>query len=591
MRQQSPSTLFLAFLLSIALALSAAPPVPKPAAAPKKPTTKQVLHAKQGREADAFFNNTQLSRFTLEVEPKALQGLDDKPHEWVHATVKAVVPGQREITIKNVAMHLKGSLGSFRKVEDKPAMNLNFDKFVEGQNFQGIDKMLLNNSVQDPSYLSENLCGELIRACGGYAARASNAQVILNGRNLGAYVLKEGFHKPFFRKFFPDAEGNLYEGSFKDIDGGLPIHLGKKPKPPADPNDQEAKKKYEAKLKEREDKARARLKDLIDACRVADPVLRRQKLEQVLDIDKFLTFMAFEAMAAHWDGYCGNRNNYRIYHDLSTDKLVFIAHGMDQMFQRPDYPLMENNTALVCKAVLGTLHGRQEYFDRVIELRRKWFTPEKLAGEVDRLSARIMPLMQEIGPEVARQHVQEAAAFKQRILQRLANIDQQLANAPRSLVFSPAGVASLEDRKWDAVQTSGKAVLDRLPEGGKPKLHIKIDDQGEASWQTVLSLAPGQYTLEGMMRTAKVIPPDGATSANPNDSNASAGAALLVVGAAAPPRQIGFSRYALLKRDFEVKSAEVDTVIACSLTAKSGEAFFDLSTMRIRKKQAARGVK
>jgi spore coat protein H len=583
--------------LAAAITLLAEQPVAKPIvkpapAVPRKPTTKEVLHTKEGREADAFFNNTKLSRITLEVEPAALQGLNDKPHEWVHATVKAIVPGQREVTIKNVAMHLKGSLGSFRKVEDKPAMNVNFDKFVDGQNFQGIDKMLLNNSVQDPSYLSENLCGELARACGSYAARASNAQVILNGRNLGPYVLKEGFHKPFFRKFFPDPDGNLYEGSFKDIDGGLPIHLGKKPKPPADANDEAAKKVYEAKLKKREDEARVRLNDLIDACRVADPVARREKLEQVLDIDKFLTFMAFESMAAHWDGYCGSRNNYRIYHDLKSDKLVFIAHGMDQMFQKADYPLMDNNNALVCKAVLGTLHGRQQYFDRVIELRKKWFTPEKLAGEVDRLSARIMPLMQEIGPNVAKDHAQQAAGLKQRVLQRLANIDQQLADAPRSLKFDGAGVASLDDRKWNAVQTNGEAAMDQVNEGGRPKLHLKFAAPGgDASWQSALSLPPGQYTLEGLMRTANVIPPDGATSTGPNDPKASAGAALLVIGGGDAPHQIGFSRYALVKRDFEVKSAEVDTIVSCSLTAKSGEAFFDLATLRIRKKPPGRGAK
>src|SRR5689334_4387587 len=104
------------------LALVAAPtPATKPTVAPaKKPTTKQALHAKEGLMADAFFGNTKLSRFTIDVEPKALKGLNDAPKVWVHATVKAIIPGQKEITYKDVAMHLKGGPGSFRKVEDKP---------------------------------------------------------------------------------------------------------------------------------------------------------------------------------------------------------------------------------------------------------------------------------------------------------------------------------------------------------------------------------------------------------------------------------------------------------------------------------------
>ena len=37
-------------------------------------------------------------------------------------------------------------------------------------------------------------------------------------------------------------------------------------------------------------------------------------------------------MTWDWDGYVMNRNNYRVYHDLDTGKMVFFPHGMDQMF-------------------------------------------------------------------------------------------------------------------------------------------------------------------------------------------------------------------------------------------------------------------
>jgi hypothetical protein len=580
-----------ALLAGLAL-VAATPSVPatRTAVAPShKPTTSEIQHARESALADAFFGNTKLSRITIDVEPKALKGLNDAPKAWVHATIKIIVPGQREVTYKDVAMHLKGGPGSFRKVEDKPAMTLNFDKFLKPQTFQGIDKLLLNNSVQDPSFTNENLCGAILRACGGYAARASNAQVILNGRDLGPYVVKEGFKSAFFRRFFPDDDGNLYEGAFNDVDANLPIHYGKKRKPPEDQSDAGAKKKYEEKLKADEAKARAKLKELVDACREADPGERRRKLDKVLDVDAFLTFMAFESMTAHWDGYCANRNNYRIYHNRTTDKLVFIAHGMDQMFQRPEHPLADANQALVCKAVLATLRDRQRYYERVAELRNKWLTPEKLLGEVDRLATRISPLMQELGPQVLEQYKQQTAELKERIRQRLANIDKQLAQAPKALKFDTAGVASLADQKWEAVKENPTpATTDAVYEERKPKLRIKFDGQGgggAASWRATLALPPGRYVFEGQMRTASVIPPDGATVHGPNDANASAGAGLLVVGGAAVPRQVGFSRYTLVRREFDVTSAEADTTVSCELTAKSGEALFDLSTLRIRKKK------
>jgi spore coat protein H len=557
---------------------AAAPPANRtPVAAKKPPTTKEVQRAKETALADSFFNNTKLSRITLEVEPNALRGLNDAPKVWVHATVKAIIPGQREVTYKDVAMHLKGSAGSFRKVEDKPAMNLNFDKFVEGQHFQGIDKLLLNNSVQDPTFMHENLCGAIIRAAGGYAARASNAQVILNGRDLGPFVVKEGFNKPYFRKFFPDDEGNLYEGKFCEISPDMPIHYAKKRKPPGDPNDAEAKKKYEERVRKDQDAAKAKMRQLIDACNEKDAALRREKLDKVLDVDGFYTFMALESMTAHWDGYCGNRNNYRIYHDRVRDKLVFIAHGMDQMFQRADYPLIDNNKAIVCQALLGTTRDRQRYFERVAELRKKWLTPELLTREVDRLAIRIAPLMQELGPNYVKQHQDQTRGLKDRILQRIANIDQQLAAAPRPLKFDSSGAASLAEQQWAAVPGASAAV-ERVVVDRKPNLRVKLSAPGAGAWKATLALPAGKYTFVAQVRAVNVVPADGA-------AKDASGAGVVVEGGASSARQVGFSRYTTVKAEFEVSAAEAETVVSCELNAKSGEALFDLSTLKVRKRQ------
>jgi hypothetical protein len=55
----------------------------------------------------------------------------------------------------DVSIHLKGAAGSFRSLDDRPALTLNFDKTDEEQRFHGLKKIHLNNSVQDPTYLNE----------------------------------------------------------------------------------------------------------------------------------------------------------------------------------------------------------------------------------------------------------------------------------------------------------------------------------------------------------------------------------------------------------------------------------------------------
>ena len=73
------------------------------------------------------------------------------------------------------------------------------DKFGRTRRFHGMDKFHLANSVQDPSYLSELICGELFRAAGVPASRIGHAVVTINGRKRGLYYLKEGYDRDFLQ--------------------------------------------------------------------------------------------------------------------------------------------------------------------------------------------------------------------------------------------------------------------------------------------------------------------------------------------------------------------------------------------------------
>jgi len=96
----------------------------------------------------------------------------------------------------NVAVHLKGSY-TFQPIDGKPSLTLNFDKFAPGQRFHDLTKIHLNNSMQDPSGLCEQLARELLADAGVPSPRATPALMNLNGRDLGMCVLVEGANKQF----------------------------------------------------------------------------------------------------------------------------------------------------------------------------------------------------------------------------------------------------------------------------------------------------------------------------------------------------------------------------------------------------------
>jgi len=545
------------------------------AAAATRPVAATRPAAKKPRPdtADAFFNNGSLPRLYINIPPAQLKGLNDNPRTFVKAIIREVVPGQPDVVYQDVGVHLKGAAGSFRRVEDKPALTLNFDKFVPGATFHGLDKVHLNNSVQDPAYMSEYLGSYLFRASGCPSPRVSNGRVWLNGRDLGPVVIKEGFENVFFKKYFHDRSGNLYEGSFADVDSDLPVHPGDRPIGKMGPLTKEQMKQMEAELALHKKEATAKLRRLTAASREPENLKRESDLDAVLDVDRFLTFMACESIAAHWDGYSGNRNNYRIYDDPRSGKLVFLPQGMDQLFQRPDYPLFANG-ALVARGTTSTTAERQRYMARVVQIREHAFSNEAMLAELDRVSARILPLMQEIGPDAVRQHKQQTAEMKQKLLDRMANVDKQLANPPKPLQFDGSGVAKLTH--WEPKQQEGDATAEPFEESGKPRLRVVAKAPGgAASWRSALLLPPGHYTFEGRIKTINVKP-----GAAPNP-----GAGLRISGEKSRPIQLSGSHdWQLVKYDFEATEAMMEVVLVCDLNAVSGQLVIDPATLVLRKK-------
>src|SRR4030095_4541018 len=134
----------------------------------------------------------------------------------------------------------------------------------------------LNNSVQDPSYLCEKIGRELFNAAGIPAPRATHATVEVNGRRLGLYVLVEGWTRQFLKRHFDDVSGNLYERSVgNDLLDLYDVKSGDAP----------------------DDRF---MLDLLAASTQEEGDRRLEEMERVLDLDRFITFMAMEVMLGHW---------------------------------------------------------------------------------------------------------------------------------------------------------------------------------------------------------------------------------------------------------------------------------------------------
>lgn len=305
-----------------------------------------------------LFATDQILDFTITISSEGIASLAAKPFDNVPATVQ-----RSDLNPLDSMLHLKGH-GSFQPISARASYSIHLKDGTVG----GRRKLLLNNSSQDESFLRWKLASELFSKAGLPSARVNFAQVKLNKRKLGLYLFVEPIDKTFLKNAFGSARGNLYEGSNNDVGDELELdHRGRT-----------------------EAQSDLRLLDL--ACEEPDPTARWKKLNAILDIDRFVTFMVLEVLIDHHDGYSLDRNNFRIYHNPSSDRMVFIPHGLDLLFSNPTAPVEPRFSGKVAHALIETLEGLTAYRNRLRELVDRFFREQQLTARLDQLSTLITPV-------------------------------------------------------------------------------------------------------------------------------------------------------------------------------------------------------
>lgn len=484
----------------------------------------------------------------LTVAESEVERLRAEPRQYARARL-AVDGGA---VFEDVAVKLKGAAGSFRPVDDRPALTLNMDKLRAGQAFRGLDKWHLNNSVQDDTLLREALCADLMAAAGVPAARVSHARVRWNDRDLGVYVVKEAFDGRFLARHVEKAGGNLYDGGFcQDIEVELERDEGK------------------GKVD------RADLADLAASSREPDLVAREKRLATRLDVEAFLTFLAMERMVGHWDGYGQNVNNYRLHFREADGRAVFFPHGMDQTFQDPEAPILDAPVGLVADAVMAVPAWRKRYRERLVELLPLFDAEKSLVPRLRRLAARLKPAVDALGAGAASAHAARLRDLEAALVARAESLREQVKRPdPLGLEFDRKGRAFVA--AWKPVVEGGQPTLAQEERAGKRSYGIDAGAGATvASWRRRVVLSKGRYALEGQVAVAGVVPR--------RDAEGS-GAGLRVSGAVRKGGASGSGAFKATSFEFEVAEAQATVELVAELRAEKGRAWFAVESLRLVRK-------
>ena len=507
---------------------------------------------KDRAEISAVFSNAPVFRIAIEIPKVGLDSLRQNPRKYVAATLR-----EGEKIYQDVAIHLKGSLGSFRQVDDKPGLTLNFGMFNATDYFHGFRKFHLNNSVQDPTCLSEWICGELFRAAGVPAARVAFALVEINGKKRGLYVLKESFEKEMLSLYFKNPRGNLYgQPGGCEITDRIERTEGKGPLDWAD------------------------LRALAAAVQEPDPARRWLRMQERLDVERFISFMALEVMLCHWDGYSFARHNYRVYHDLDTGRMVFFPHDLDQMMRDPNVPMVPGVSGLVSQAILKTPESRRRYVERFGEIRTNLFRAAALTNRIAQLVTQLTLTLNDHDPNLARQFANHAQDLNHRILARAKNLERQLRPPPEPAIAAAAntlrqsGSLHLVEAQWEPVQAQSASKLARLHLDKRPVLYIKSEQPNAVgAWRSEVVLRSGRYRFSGRAKTSGLAA---------QTTRFGSGGGLRISGSTRKNNLQGDKDWTHLEEEFDVP-ADGPVRLFCELRANKGEIWFDLQSLKLER--------
>lgn len=138
-----------------------------------------------------------------------------KSEEYYACTV--VIDGE---AFKNVAIRGKGNTSLSQVTNDRYSYKIEFDHYTDALTYHGLDKLCLNNIIQDNTYMKDYLCYQMMQQMGVAAPLCSYAYLTVNGEDWGLYLAVEAVEESFLQRNYGSDYGELYKPDSTEMGGG-----------------------------------------------------------------------------------------------------------------------------------------------------------------------------------------------------------------------------------------------------------------------------------------------------------------------------------------------------------------------------------
>ena len=139
-----------------------------------------------------------------------------------YSPCNVVIDGE---SVKNVGIRAKGntSLSSVKSMDSsRYSFKIEFDQYDNTKSYHGLDKLCLNNIIQDNTYMKDYLAYTLMSDLGVDSPLCSYVYITVNGEDWGLYLAVEGIEDSFLQRNYGSKPGELYKPDSMSFGGGGP---------------------------------------------------------------------------------------------------------------------------------------------------------------------------------------------------------------------------------------------------------------------------------------------------------------------------------------------------------------------------------
>lgn len=137
-----------------------------------------------------------------------------------YAVCSVVIDGE---AVTNVGIRGKGntSLSSVASMDsERYSFKIEFDQYDNSKTYHGLDKLSLNNVIQDNTYMKDYLTYQMMARLGAPAPLCSYVWITVNGEDWGLYLAVEAVEDSFLQRNYGSDYGELYKPDSMNMGGG-----------------------------------------------------------------------------------------------------------------------------------------------------------------------------------------------------------------------------------------------------------------------------------------------------------------------------------------------------------------------------------